>query len=294
MNCEHFFDVKQIKPQLELTADLITRYFQNLPKYPVDPGVKPGFIKEYIPTEMPVEPEKFENILEDFEKISSKMLHWNHPGFFGYFTAQIHHSVIAAEAICAAFGSPNFNWNVSQTSHDVELLVVEWLRKMLGLAEKFKFENGGVGGITNSVTETGFMSVNLAKFQKIKELDLGPYDERRLKFVAYYPETNISWAKKILLMKDITTQRCLKVHLNEDGDYRIKVEELVQQINEDIEDGFIPFWYGSNLGSTDCLVMDDYDIIGSILKDYKIYFYVDAPYYGMLLSCGEYRVKGLE
>jgi glutamate/tyrosine decarboxylase-like PLP-dependent enzyme len=143
---------------------------------------------------------------------------------------------------------------------------------MLALDDKFDFKNGGVGAITNSVTESGFMSLNLAKYMKVKELNLDPFDCRRLKFVAYYPETNSSWAKKMLILKDINIHRALTVYMDEETkQYKIDNNELVQIIKEDVENGLIPLWYGSNFGSTDCCVIDEYEVVGPILKEHNIF-----------------------
>ncbi len=76
--------------------------------------------------------------------------------------------------LSSALGTPNFNWNVSPASHELEWIVADWMVKLLGLPEKFLFDKEGAGGITNSITEASFLSVNLAKTKN-----------QRIKFGAY-------------------------------------------------------------------------------------------------------------
>jgi len=75
---------------------------------------------------------------------------------------------------------------------------------------------------------------------------------------------------------------------------KINPSELLDKIKEDIGLGLIPFWYGSQLGSTDCGVFDDLELIGPILKDHGIYLNVDAAFTGVFWFLPEFRVKGLE
>ena len=48
--------------------------------------VKPGAVRDALPTHAPEEPEDFAQIFADFERVVMPAItHWNHPGFFAYF-----------------------------------------------------------------------------------------------------------------------------------------------------------------------------------------------------------------
>ena len=66
--------------------DYSANYLDTLRSREVYPNVKPGYLKELIPDSAPVDPEPFENILEDVERvIMPGVTHWHHPNFYAYF-----------------------------------------------------------------------------------------------------------------------------------------------------------------------------------------------------------------
>lgn len=289
-------NIKTLEKQIKLCLENLTRHYNNIDKLPIQPDVKPGFLYSKLSSEIPNSPTEFEKVLSEIEThVFPNLVQWHHPKFFGYFPSTISHTSISAEMLSHAIGTPNFNWNVSPASHEIEWIVADWMVKLLGLPEKFLLEREGAGGVANTMTEASFLSVNLAKYKKIKELNLEPTDPKRLKLTAYYPETNKNWAQKVLQLKDIHFQRVLKVAYDEKSKtYKINPLDLIEHIKNDINSGLIPFWYGSQLGSTDCAVFDDLEVIGPILQNNNIYLNVDAAYSGLFWFLPQYRVKGLE
>jgi len=274
----------------------INKFYNKIDEIPIRPNVKPGFIYEKYIDDFPENPVEFKHVLKDFENdVFPNLCLWQHPSFFAYYQAPTSHHAITLEMIGTAMHTPNFNWNVSPAAHELEWVVMEWIVKMLGIGKKFSFENGGCGGCVTSTTEGIFLSVNQAKFKKIRELQLDPMDPRRLKFAAYYPFTNKDWAEKALEIKDIHFKRCLNVYRNEEtGNFNIDPNELREKIKADIEEGLIPFWYGAQIGSTACGASDQLEIIGPILKEYDIYLNVDGAHAGFFSILPEYRIKGIE
>ncbi len=291
----NLYDFKALEHQLGLSLDTLNKFYKNIEDIPVQPDVKPGFLYNKLKSDLPLKPVPFENTLKEFEKdFLPNMTQWQHPKFFAYFPAPISHTTITAETIATALNTPNFNWNVSQSAHELEWTIAHWMVKMLGLPDKFLFENGGAGGVAGSTTEAAFLSVNQAVERKIKELNLDIFDSRRLKFVGYYPETNKNWAEKALHIKGVNIKRKLKVHYDEgEGNYKVDPEELYKQIKEDIKDGLVPVWYGGQIGATDCGAKDDLEVIGPIVREHNIYLNLDCAWAGMFFLLPECRVKGL-
>lgn len=49
-------------------VDYIADYMENIHKRRVVPAIEPGYLKELLPKSPPDSPEKYEAIMEDFEK----------------------------------------------------------------------------------------------------------------------------------------------------------------------------------------------------------------------------------
>lgn len=61
--------------------------------------------------EAPLKPEKFDDVLEDFEnKVMPGVVHWNHPKFFAYFPSGNSFPSILGDMLSSAIGSIGFSW----------------------------------------------------------------------------------------------------------------------------------------------------------------------------------------
>jgi aromatic-L-amino-acid decarboxylase len=66
--------------------DLVADYRAGLAERPVMAHTSPGEVKAQLPAAPPEQPEGFEAVLRDLERIIVPGLsHWQHPSFFGYF-----------------------------------------------------------------------------------------------------------------------------------------------------------------------------------------------------------------
>lgn len=50
-------------------VDYVADYLENIEQRPVYPDVEPGYLHSLIPTEAPVEPESYEEIMLDVERV---------------------------------------------------------------------------------------------------------------------------------------------------------------------------------------------------------------------------------
>ncbi len=67
--------------------DWITEYLAHPERYPVLARTRPGEIAAQLPAGPPELPERMDEILAYSQRIILPgITHWNHPGFFGYFS----------------------------------------------------------------------------------------------------------------------------------------------------------------------------------------------------------------
>ena len=64
--------------------------------------------------------------------------HWNHPGFFAYFAISGSAPGILGELLCAALNVNAMLWRTSPAATELEEVVLDWLRKLLGLPAGFR------------------------------------------------------------------------------------------------------------------------------------------------------------
>jgi aromatic-L-amino-acid decarboxylase len=152
-------------------VDFIINYKSNIRERRVVPNVKPGYLKELIPTEAPELSEEWPAVMDDIERvIMPGMAHWAHPNFLAFFPAATTYPPIVAEMLSGALGCIGFSWASSPVSTELEMSMMNWLGKMLSLPEEFLFSPGGSGGgcIQGSATETTMMTMLAARERAVK------------------------------------------------------------------------------------------------------------------------------
>src|SRR6187551_1879428 len=113
-------------------------YLDGVSKLPVTPGVEPGDIARRLPSSPPEQGEPFEQLFADFQSVVLPgMTHWNHPGWFAYFPGNNSPPSILAEMLTATLGAQCMSWATSPAATELEQVVMDWLRQMVGLPPEF-------------------------------------------------------------------------------------------------------------------------------------------------------------
>ena len=60
--------------------------------------------------------------------------HWNHPCFFAYFPSNTSYTSILADLVASGLGAQGMSWQTSPAATEVEEVVMDWLRQMVGLS----------------------------------------------------------------------------------------------------------------------------------------------------------------
>src|SRR5580658_3241641 len=119
-------------------VDWVADYRQGIEHRPVMSPVAPGEIRRGLPARPPEGPEEFGAVLGDLERlILPGITHWNHPSFFAYFPSNMTLPAVLAELVIAGLGPQCMSWQTSPAATELEEVMMEWLRQMLGLPEEF-------------------------------------------------------------------------------------------------------------------------------------------------------------
>src|ERR671917_1958259 len=115
-------------------VEWIARFLERLEDYPVLAQVRPGDLKSQLPQSPPLRGEPMPEILADVERLVLPALtHWNHPSFFAYFATSSSAPGIFGELLSAVFDNKAMLWRTSPASTELEEVVLDWLRQMMGL-----------------------------------------------------------------------------------------------------------------------------------------------------------------
>ncbi|GKG13567.1 tyrosine decarboxylase 1-like protein, partial [Tanacetum coccineum] len=131
-----------------MVIDFLADYNQNIENYPVRSHVKPGYLLENLPDCAPKQPESLETILKDVHRdIIPGLTHWQSPNFFAYFASSGSTASFLGEMLMNGFSVVGFNWEASPAVTELEIVVMEWLSKLLQLPKSFSFSSKSGGGV---------------------------------------------------------------------------------------------------------------------------------------------------
>jgi aromatic-L-amino-acid decarboxylase len=277
-------DVEPFRRDGHQLIDWIADYLAHPERYPVLAQVEPGQVKRSLPAGPPESPESLEAILRDVEEIIAPGLtHWNHPGFFAYFGITGSGPGILGELLSSAFNVNAMLWRTSPAATELEELVLDWLRQLLGLPAEF------VGIINDSASVSSLCAIAIAREAlglRIREEGLaGRPDLPRLRL--YTSEQAHSSIEKAAIVLGLGQAGVTKVAV--DDEFRMRSDALETAIKEDLEAGWKPFCVAATVGTTSTTSVDPVPEIAEICERYKLWLHVDAAYAGAAAILSEKR-----
>ncbi|KAI1283058.1 Tyrosine decarboxylase [Halotydeus destructor] len=303
-------------------VDYIAEYMDTIEKRRVTPNVEPGYLGALLPQSAPHKPEDWDTIMADFEKhIMPGMTHWQHPRFHAYFPAGNSYPSILADMLSDGIGCVGFSWAASPACTELEVVMLDWVGKMVGLPSDFlcygepKSKGGGVIEVRTcfdiisylmqrwmgclitqgSASECVLVCLLAARYAAIKALKLRhPLVEDGVllsKLMAYCSKESHSCVEKAAMIGFVK----LRI-LDTDDQFRLRGAALAQAIEDDRKAGLEPFFVSSTLGTTSCCSFDAIDEIGPVCQSNGVWLHVDAAYAGNAFVCPEfqYLLKGIE
>ncbi|CAH1134029.1 unnamed protein product [Ceutorhynchus assimilis] len=282
------------KAMIDYTAE----YLENIRDRRVLPTVEPGYLRPLLPDQAPQLPEKWEDVLKDVEKIIMPgVTHWHSPRFHAYFPTANSYPAIVADILSGAIACIGFTWIASPACTELEVVMLDWLGKALGLPEVFLACSGGKAGgvIQGTASEATLVALLGAKSKavaayKTKHPELKEADIIS-KLVGYTSSQSHSSVERAGLLGGIKLRS-----LEPDSSNRLTGDIVERAIKEDIESGLIPFYCVATLGTTSSCTFDKLEEIGPVCNENDVWLHVDAAYAGSSFICPEFRylMKGIE
>jgi aromatic-L-amino-acid decarboxylase len=262
----------------------IADYFERIEEFPVLSQIEPDWLKDNLPASAPESGEGFDEIFDDVEKlILPAVTHWNHPNFHGLFSTSTSSVGVFGEMLAAAFDMKAMLWRTSPASTELEDVVLDWLRQMMGLPDFFE-------GIIYDTASVSTMHAIAAAREKadlnIRGKGMSGRDDVPLLRV-YCSEHVHSSIDKGVITLGFGTRSLRKIECNEH--FEMIPEKLADAIEEDIDEGFLPICVIPTIGTTSTSSVDPVDAVADICEKYGIWLHVDTAYAGPTAIIPEFR-----
>ncbi|HUO68986.1 MAG TPA: pyridoxal-dependent decarboxylase [Gammaproteobacteria bacterium] len=272
-------------------AEWIAAYYRDPYRYPVLSRLKPGELREALPAEAPEGPETFERIFADFERlVVPGITHWNHPRFFAYFSISSAPIAVLADALCAALDVNAMLWRTSPAATELEEVVVDWLRLLLGLPDAFRgvvYDTASISGFTALAAARESLGLDIRDRGMAARSDLP-----RLR--VYVTEHTNSHIEKAALTLGVGRENVVRVPV--DKRFAMDPGALDRVLSEDRARGMRPMCVAATVGTTSTTACDPVPAIADVTQRHGVWLHVDAAYAGPAAIVPEFRwlIEGCE
>src|SRR5262245_12464321 len=257
-------------------VDWIARYLEHPEHYPVLARVKPGDVASALPLQAPEDPESFDAIMADFERVLVPALtHWNHPGFFAYFATTATPPGVLAEFLSAALNQQAMVWRTSPAATELEAVSLGWLRRLIRLPDAFE------GVIYDTASIASLHALTAARQAAITDVRsrglAGRTDVPTLR--VYCSEQAHSSIDKAVITIGLGHESLRKIPV--DDAFQLRVDALADAVAKDRRAGIMPIAVVATVGTTSTTSVDPVAPIADLCERERLWLHVDAAYAGV-------------
>ena len=274
---------EEFRKQGHAIVDWIADYRRDVAAHPVMAPTAPGEVRRALPSAPPASPEPFADIIRDLDRvIVPGITHWQHPSFFGYFPSVGVLSSVLGDFLSTGLGVIGLSWQAGPAVTELEEVVCDWLRQMLGLSAAWT-------GVIQDTASTNAIVALICARERASHFALGrgglQGEDRPL--VIYASAHAHSSIEKAALMAGFGRENLRLVPC--DANNAMRVDELTALMEADVRAGKVPCAVVATVGTTTATAIDPVSAIAAAAKRFDAWLHVDAAMAGSAMILPECR-----
>jgi glutamate/tyrosine decarboxylase-like PLP-dependent enzyme len=262
-------------------VDWIVARLQNLRASPLGCELDREHTEALLREPLPEEGRPFDAVFAEYrEKVAPNAFSLDHPRFFAFIPSAPNFVSILAEALVAGSNVFAGTWVESSGPSQVELVVMDWFKGMLGLPDK------AAGLLVSGGSVASLTALAVARHAVLND---ATHDARV--YLSNQAHASIDRGLRILGISAAQIRR-----IPTEADLRMDTCELQREIQRDLEAGLRPFAVVANAGATNTGAIDPLASIAGIARAHSLWFHIDAAYGGFaaLTERGRRSLAGIE
>jgi len=264
-------------------VDWVADYRATVGSRPVMARTEPGDIRTQLPSQPPADPEPFAAIVDDLNRIIVPGLsHWQHPEFFGYFPSNGTLASVLGDYVSTGLGVLGLAWQASPALTELEEVVTDWMRGMLGLSAAWS------GVIQDTASTSTLIALICARERATNYGSIhGGLQAEEQPLVVYTSGHSHSSVDKAALLAGFGRANIRIVA--HDERHAMRPEALAEAIAADLRAGRKPCAVVATSGSTASNALDPIDAIATLAAQHHLWLHVDAAMAGSAMVLPECR-----
>ena len=277
MNADEF---RRLGHQL---VDWVAEYRERIEDRPVMSPVRPGEIKSRFPASPPADGGHLSEALALLEQdVLRGITHWNHPAFFAYFPSNTAYASVLADILASGLGVQGMSWQTSPAATEIEEVVMDWLRQMVGLSPAWS-------GVIHDTASTATLCALLCAREKasgFSQQDAG-LQAGAPPLVVYASEQGHSSIEKAALLAGFGRSNLRLIAT--DAEHALDLLQLERAIETDRAAGRRPAAIVAAIGTTGTTAIDPLAGIAALAEQHDAWLHVDAAMAGTAMVLPECR-----
>ncbi len=261
------------------TAELIVERFRKLPEEHAWDGEFKKELEDQLMEDPPEHGSPAPEVLERAAKeILSLGVRNDHPRSFAFIPSTSTWPGVLADFLVSAYQVNQCTWLTASGASQMELVVIDWIRRWLGYPES-------AGGLMTS----GGSAASLEALVAARESAGAP--ERGTVYMSDQSHSALIRAARIMGIKPD------RVRLIEtDSQFRLDMEALVRTVAQDRDAGLCPVAVCANAGASSTGAIDPLEHLADFCEAEGIWLHVDAAYGGftVITERGKELLSGIE
>lgn len=216
-------------------------------------------------------------VLSDvLDMMKQGVVHVTSPNYFGLFNPSTSLWGSVADFITGLYNPQLAVWSHAPACVDIEEKLIVYLGQLAG----FDVQTAG-GSFTTGGTEANCTAMICALTQKVQGFARQGLQAQTKRPVFYISaDSHLAWLK-IALQCGLGHDAVRLVEVDSEG--KMDIERLNVVLLEDLANGFMPFMLVGTAGTTNAGTIDPLMELGTVAKEYDLYFHVDAAWAGAIM-----------
>jgi aromatic-L-amino-acid decarboxylase len=271
-------------------VDWVADYREGLAQRPVMSQVQPGEIRAAFPVHPPLEGGRLSEALAALDRdIMPGITHWNHPSFFAYFPSNTGYASILADIVASGLAVQGMSWQTSPAATELEEVVMDWLRQMVGLSEAWT-------GVVHDTASTATLTALLCARERASGFSQNGagLQSGAAPLIVYASDQSHSSIEKGSLLAGYGRDHLRLIPTSET--HAMRLDLLEAAIATDLEAGLRPCALVACVGSTGTTAVDPVAGLADLAERHGLWLHVDAAMAGTAMVLPECRAhwEGVE
>ena len=262
-------------------VDMLVEHFSTVQDKPVTRTKDRATLALMLDEPPPEDGQNLAEILQCVrDDIFSSIRHLDHPRFFSFVPSPNNFVSVMGDALASGFNVFAGVFLESSAAAQIELTVLDWLRKLCSFPDS-------AGGVLVS----GGSVANLTALAAARHSKLGHDWSNAVIYCSDQTHSSIVRAVDVLGFQPNQLRR-----IPSDGHFCLTINSLLQAIQHDRKNGNHPFCVVANAGTTNTGAVDPLSALADLCCQENLWFHIDGAYgaSAVLTQEGKVLLKGLE